>query len=255
MTAFELIPAIDIKDGRCVCLRQGDYKHATIVDHDPVGAARRWAELGASRLHVCDLDGAQAGRPLNAALVFAMIRAVNIPVQLSGGLRDHATVEAALNLGVDRVVLGSAVITEPDIVANVIRQFGQRIAVGIDARHGWVATHGWRETSQIRATDLMQHLVTLGVHHVIYTDIIRDGMLSGPNIAALTDIVAPHGPSVIAAGGVASVDDVLRIAATGATGAIIGQALYSGRIDLPSALSAIAEAHYAVPAGEHVHGS
>ena len=239
---MEIIPAIDIKDGRCVRLYQGDYDRVTVFDRDPIAVAQRWVELGARRLHVVDLDGAKAGRPLNAQIVFGIVRAVGIPVQLGGGLRDRPSVDAALNLGVDRVILGTAAICEPELIADLVSEYGERIAVGVDARHGWVAAHGWLETSQTQAIDLVRRMGEMGVRHVIYTDIIRDGTLRGPNVEALAELVALRGPSIIASGGVGSVDDLLRLADAGACGAIVGQALYTGAIDLPAAVEALAPA-------------
>ena len=240
---MEIIPAIDIKDGNCVRLYQGDYDQMTVFDRNPVAVARRWAELGARRLHVVDLDGAKAGKPLNAQIVFAIVRAVDIPVELGGGLRDRATVEAALNLGVDRAILGTAAIAQPDLITDLVAQYGARIAVGVDARHGWVAAQGWQELSQIRAVDLVRRVGESGVQHVIYTDIVRDGTLRGPNFEAITELVALDGPAVIASGGVGSIDDLRRLAQIGAAGAIVGQALYTGAIDLPTALQALDPAH------------
>ncbi len=236
---MEIIPAIDIKDGRCVRLYQGDYDRMTVFDRDPVAVAQRWVELGAQRLHVVDLDGAKVGRPLNAQIVFAIVRAINIPVELGGGLRDRETVEAALNLGVERIILGTTAVAEPDLITELVAQYGERIAVGVDARHGWVAAHGWQETSQVRASDLVRRVGQSGVRHVIYTDIIRDGTLHGPNLEALAELVSLRGPAVIASGGVGTIDDLRRLAALGAAGAIVGQALYTGAIDLPSALQAL----------------
>lgn len=236
---MEIIPAIDIKDGQCVRLYQGNYDRMTVFDRDPVAVARRWAELGAQRLHVVDLDGAKVGRPLNAQIVFAIVRSVDIPVQLGGGLRDRTTAEAALNLGVERIILGTAAIAEPDLITELVARYGKRIAVGVDARHGWVAANGWQETSQVRASDLVQRVGQSGVQHVVYTDIIRDGTLHGPNFEALAQLVALGGPAVIASGGVGTIDDLQRLAELGATGAVVGQALYTGAIDLPSALHAL----------------
>ena len=235
-------------------LYQGDYDRMTVFDDDPVAAARRWEELGAQRLHVVDLDGAKVGRPLNAQIVFAIVRAVGIPIQLGGGLRDYAAVDAALNLGVERVVLGTVAVCEPELIGELASTYGDRIAVGVDARHGWVAAHGWQETSQIRATDLVRRVAQIGVQHVVYTDIIRDGTLRGPNVEALAELVALGGPAVIAAGGVGSVDDLLRLAQAGAVGAIVGRALYTGAFDLPSALEALAQAKTTASIGEHTHG-
>jgi phosphoribosylformimino-5-aminoimidazole carboxamide ribotide isomerase len=239
MSSFQIIPAIDIKDGRCVRLYQGDYERMTVYANDPVAMAQHWADLGAERLHVVDLDGAKVGRPSNAQIVFAIVRSVGIPVQLGGGLRDRPSVDAALNLGVDRVIMGTAAIKTPDLVGELAATYGDRVAVGVDARMGWVAWHGWQETSQIQATELVKRMGYAGVRHVIYTDIIRDGTLQGPNVETLAELVALAGPSIIASGGVSSIDDLLRLADAGASGAIVGQALYTNVIDLPMALQCL----------------
>lgn len=242
MVSFQIIPAIDIKDGRCVRLYQGDYERMTVFANDPVAMAQHWAALGAERLHVVDLDGAKVGRPSNAQIVFAIVRSVGIPVQLGGGLRDRPSVDAALNLGVDRVILGTAAIMSPELIGELVATYGERVAVAVDARMGWVAGHGWQETSQIQATELVKRMGDAGVRQVIYTDIIRDGTLQGPNVEALADLVALAGPSIVASGGVSSIDDLVRLAEAGACGAIVGQALYTNVIDLPMALQSLEQA-------------
>ncbi len=239
MTSFSIIPAIDIKDGRCVRLYQGDYDQVTVFDHDPVAVARKWEKLGAERLHIVDLDGAKAGRPVNAQVVFAIVRAINIPVQLGGGLRDQGTVDAAFQLGVERIVLGTAALREPGLIARLVEAYGDRVIVGVDARDGWVAAQGWLETSQIRADDLIRRMGAIGVSRVIYTDIARDGTMRGPNLDAIRALVATHGPKIIASGGVSSLDDLVALAQTGACGVIVGRALYTGAINLPEAISAV----------------
>lgn len=236
---MEIIPAIDIKDGRCVRLYQGDYEQITVFDYDPVAVARKWEKLGAQRIHVVDLDGAKAGRPVNAQIVFAIVRSVTIPVQLGGGLRDQAAVEAALNLGVERVILGTAAVRDPQLIARLVEQHGARIVVGVDARGGWVAAQGWTETSHIKADDLVQRMAVLGVRSVIYTDIGRDGTLTGPDVAGVAELVQPSGPEIIASGGVSSLDDLVALAKTGAAGVIVGKALYTGAFELPQALEVV----------------
>ncbi len=236
---MELIPAIDLKDGRCVRLYQGDFAQATVYGDDPVAMARRWADLGATRLHVVDLDGAKAGRPVNTDAVQGIVRALKIPVQLGGGLRREEDIIAALALGVARVILGTAAVAQSDMVARVAARFGDQIIVGVDARDGLVATDGWTNTANVRATDLVDHVAGLGVRRVIYTDISRDGTLTEPNFAALAELIRPGGPAIIASGGIATTAHLLRLAQLGAEGTIVGKALYAGVIDLAEALVAL----------------
>ena len=238
---MEIIPAIDIKDGKCVRLYQGDFARATVYDEDPAAVARRWVEQGARMLHVVDLDGARAGRPINTAVIGAIMRAVDVPVQLGGGLRDEPGVRAALDLGVTRVILGTAAVLEPELIARLIDRYGAALAVGVDARAGLVATAGWTETAQLRATELVDRMAALGVQRIIYTDIARDGTLSEPNYAATAALVRPGGPAIIASGGVGSVEHLLRLATTGVEAAIVGRALYTGDLRLHEALQALAD--------------
>lgn len=242
MLPFTIYPAIDLRANRCVRLRQGRADQTTVFSDDPVAVARRWAAAGASWLHVVNLDGAFGeSAAANQKAVSAILGAVELPVQLGGGLRGLAAVESALGLGVARVVLGTLALTQPDVVGEAIRRFGpERVAVGIDARDGMVAVRGWQETSTVSALALAVRLQLMGVHRVIYTDIARDGMLSGPNLPALRAMAAT-GLGVIASGGIASLEDLRAVAAiTGVEGAIVGMALYTGAIDLPAALRATA---------------
>lgn len=236
---MEIIPAIDLKDGRCVRLYQGDFAQATVYGDDPVAMAKRWADLGATRLHVVDLDGAKNGRPVNTEAVLGIVHALKIPVQLGGGLRREEDINAALALGVERVILGTAAVEQADLVARVVARFGAQIVVGVDARDGMVATDGWTSTVQVRATDLVTHMADLGVRRVIYTDISRDGTLTEPNFAALGELIRPGGPAIIASGGIAATDHLRRLADLGAEGAIVGKALYTGAIDLSRALASM----------------
>jgi phosphoribosylformimino-5-aminoimidazole carboxamide ribotide isomerase len=236
---MDIIPAIDLKDGRCVRLYQGDFAQATVYGDDPVAMARRWADQGATRLHVVDLDGAKGGRPVNTDAVLGIVRALKIPVQLGGGLRREEDIIAALALGVERVILGTAAVEQADLVARVAARFGDQIIVGVDARNGMVATDGWTSTADVRATDLIDHVAALGVRRVIYTDISRDGTLTEPNFLALAELIRPGGPAIIASGGIAVTAHLLRLADLGAEGAIVGKALYAGAIDLPEALAAL----------------
>ena len=236
---MELIPAIDLKDGRCVRLYQGDFEQATVYSDDPVATARQWEEQGAARLHVVDLDGAKAGRPANIDAVLAIVSAVRIPVQLGGGLRREEDINAALALGVERVILGTAAVESADLVSRVVARFGQQVIVGVDARDGMVATAGWTSTADVRAADLIAHMSDLGVQRFIYTDISRDGTLTEPNFAAMAELIQPGGPAIVASGGIAKIDHLTRLAELGAEGAIVGKALYAGAFGLPDALAAL----------------
>ncbi len=236
---MEIIPAIDIKDGRCVRLYQGDFQQVTVYDADPVAVAQRWIEQGARRLHLVDLDGARSGHPVHTESIRAIVRSISAPVQLGGGLRSVEAVERALDLGVQRVVLGTAAVKQPDLIACLVQQFGDAIAIAIDARNGMAATAGWTETAAVSAIDLLERMATLGVRRIIYTDISRDGTLSEPNVAATGALVRPGGPAIIASGGISAIEHLRRLAAVGVEGAIIGRALYTGDLSLREALAAL----------------
>lgn len=236
---MEIIPAIDLKEGQCVRLYQGDFAQATVYSKDPVGTARHWVEQGATRLHVVDLDGAKAGRPVNTDAVLAIVRAVNVPIQLGGGLRHESDIVAALSLGVARVILGTSAVRDPALVERMVARFGSSIVVGVDARGGRVATTGWTETAQVQASELVNLMTRVGVQRIIYTDITRDGTLTEPNYAATAELVRPHGPAILASGGISHIDHLVRLKATGVEGAIIGRALYTGAIALPAAIAAL----------------
>ncbi len=238
---MEIIPAIDIKAGQCVRLYQGDFEQATVYDDDPVAVARRWIELGAQRLHIVDLDGARSGHPVHVDVISAVVRAAGVPVQLGGGLRDEEAVRAALEIGVARVILGTAAVRDPDLVARLVERYGEAIIIGVDARDGLVATSGWLNTEPIQAADLVQRMAALGVRRFIYTDISRDGTLTEPNYAATAALVRPGGPAIIASGGVGTVEHLKRLAALGCEGAIVGRALYTGALSLREAIAALHE--------------
>jgi phosphoribosylformimino-5-aminoimidazole carboxamide ribotide isomerase len=237
---MELIPAIDIKDGRCVRLYQGDFSRVTVFGDDPVAVARGWYAAGATRLHVVDLDGARQGRPVHTALISAIVAAIPIPVQLGGGLRDAAAVAEALGLGVARAIIGTAAVENPDLVATLVARHGAAIIVGVDARDGLVATAGWTQAATVRATALVGQMAALGVARVIYTDIARDGTLTAPNYAATAELITPDGPAIVASGGVGAIDHLLRLRAIGAEGVVIGRALYTGDLSFADALHALA---------------
>jgi phosphoribosylformimino-5-aminoimidazole carboxamide ribotide isomerase len=238
MSPITLYPAIDLKDGACVRLRRGEMDEATVYEQDPARQARAFQDQGCEWLHVVDLNGAFAGRPVNGDAVEAIVAAARVPVQLGGGIRDMAGIERWLSAGIARVILGSAAVKNPILVHQACRSFPGRIAVGIDARDGFVATEGWADTSTLGALDLAHRFQDAGVAAIIFTDIARDGMLQGLNIeqtVALADAVAMP---VIASGGVGSVEDLhkLRVQGRGVAGVIVGRALYDGRVSVAEAL-------------------
>ncbi len=235
-----LYPAIDLKDGQCVRLLRGAMEKATVFSDDPAGQARAFAGAGAEWLHLVDLNGAFAGAPVNAAAVEAILAAVAIPCQLGGGIRDMATIEALLEKGLARVILGTVAVENPDLVRTAARAFPGRVAVGIDARQGRVATRGWADQTETDATDLARAFEDAGVAAIIYTDIDRDGAMQGPNLAATAALARAVTIPVIASGGVASLADLIALRDTGViAGAISGRALYDGKLDLAAALAAL----------------
>ena len=241
MPAVTLYPAIDLKDGECVRLLRGEMDQATVYSSDPAGQARAWQDAGFSWLHVVDLNGAFAGRPVNAAAVASILGAVTIPVQLGGGIRDMAGIEAWLRAGVRRVILGSAAVKNPALVREACQEFPSRIVVGIDARDGKVATEGWAETASLNATELAQSFEDVGVAAIVYTDIARDGTLGGLNLDQTVALAGSVRIPVIASGGVGGLADLIalrRIAAQARIeGVIVGRALYDGRINPAEALA------------------
>jgi phosphoribosylformimino-5-aminoimidazole carboxamide ribotide isomerase len=237
-----IFPAIDLKDGQCVRLRQGDMAQSTVFNDDPAAQARSFESAGFRWLHVVDLNGAVSGVSSNAPAVRDILSAVNIPVQLGGGIRDIAAVESWLSAGVARVILGTAAVRNPPIVSESARRFPGRIAVGIDARDGFVAVQGWTTDSGLSAVELARRYQDDGIAAIIFTDIGRDGMLQGVNVQATAALAAAISVPVIASGGVSSAEDILRLKAAPASiaGLVIGRALYDGRIDPATALSAAA---------------
>ena len=243
-----LFPAIDLKNGQCVRLEQGDMARATVFNLDPVAQACAFAAQGFEYLHVVDLDGAFAGKPMNAHAVEAMLKAVTMPLQLGGGIRDLATVEAWLAKGVARVIIGTAAVRDPEFVKSAAKRFPGRVAVGLDARDGKVAVVGWAETSQVTALEIAQRFEDAGVAAIIFTDIARDGLLKGLNLEATIGLAEHISLPVIASGGLASIDDVkglLTPRAKKLAGAIAGRALYDGRLDPAAALALIRNARAA----------
>lgn len=237
---MEIIPAIDIKDGKCVRLYQGDFNQSIVYDSDPLAVAQRWVALGAQRLHLVDLDGARAGYPVNTATILSIVQRVSVPVQLGGGLRTEADVRAVLNLGVARVILGTAAVQEPRLIERLVTHHREALIIGVDARDGMVATDGWTCAAPVRAATLVAQMAKIGVQRIIYTDIARDGTLSEPNFAATFALVSPDdaAPAVIASGGICQLAHVEQLAAGGVAGAIIGRALYTGALDLRDAIEA-----------------
>jgi len=236
---MEIIPAIDIRGGRCVRLYQGDYGRETVFADDPVEVARRWQDEGATRLHVVDLDGAREGSPVNAELVGRIAAAARVPVQVGGGIREMPAIRRYLDAGVDRVVLGTAAVKDRALLSQALAEHGQRIVVGVDARAGMVAVEGWEEQTQVAAAELMAERAGLGVSRFIYTDTARDGTLEGPDLRAIEGLVARAKVPVIYAGGVSRVDDLVRLASLGLEGAIVGKALYTGDVVLREALEVL----------------
>jgi phosphoribosylformimino-5-aminoimidazole carboxamide ribotide isomerase len=235
-----LYPAIDLKEGRCVRLYRGEMNQATVFNEDPAAQARSFAAAGCHWLHIVDLDGAFAGKPMNRASVEAILDAVQIPVQLGGGIRELATVESWLGRGVTRAILGTAALHNPNLVKEACRLFPTRIAVGIDARDGRVAVEGWSKTSRMTALDLALKFEDAGVAAIIFTDIERDGTLAGANIERTAELARNLETPVIASGGISSLEDLRALKAhecDGIGGAILGRALYDGRVDLAAALA------------------
>ncbi len=238
--SFEVIPAIDLRGGRCVRLLQGDYDRETAYSGDPVAVAERWAALGAPRLHVVDLDGAKEGAPRNQEVMAAICQAVAIPVEVSGGIRSIGAIAAALAYGATRVQLGSIAIKDPALTRQAIARFGEAIVIAIDAKDGEVRTDGWLQGSNVRAIDLARELAAAGVARLMFTDIGRDGMLTEPNFGAYRELLAAVNCPVVASGGVSKVDHLVRLAEIGCEGAIVGKSLYEAAFTLPEALQAVA---------------
>ena len=229
---FQVIPAVDIRGGRCVRLFQGQYDQETVFSEDPVAVAQQWQAEGAHRLHVVDLDGALVGSPQNLEIVRRTVEALEIPVAFGGGLRDLQAVGKALEAGIDRVILGSAAIETPTLVRQACALYGNRVAVALDARDGIVMIHGWTEASGEPALDVAARMVDMGVATLVYTDISRDGTLTEPNFDAVSQFVSSVGVPVIASGGISRAEHLVRLRNLGADGAVVGRALYTGAIKL-----------------------
>jgi phosphoribosylformimino-5-aminoimidazole carboxamide ribotide isomerase len=235
-----VIPAIDLKEGKCVRLEQGLMERDTVFNDHPGAQARVWQDQGAELLHIVDLDGAFAGEPKNRAAIEEIVRALAIPTQLGGGIRDIPTIEAYLDMGIDRVIIGTAAQRNPELVEEACRRFPGRIVVGIDAKNGMVAVQGWAEVTGVTAVDLARKFEGFGVSAIVYTDISRDGMMQGPNIEATKGLAEAVSIPVIASGGVSSLQDIrnlLAVERSGVTGVITGKAIYTGALNLAEAIA------------------
>lgn len=230
-----IYPAIDIRGGKCVRLLQGNYNEMTVFSDDPLSMALKFQQDGAKYVHIVDLDGAR-GESTNRKLISAIAKALMIPVQTGGGIRTMEDIDELLNCGITRVILGTSAVKNPELVKNAVLKYGSRVAVGIDAKDGYVAIEGWEKTSEFLAVEFAQKMELLGVKSIIYTDIATDGMLSGPNLGAMGEMLSSVGMEVIASGGVSKTDDLFELKRIGVHGAIVGKAIYTGAIDLRTAL-------------------
>jgi len=235
---MEVIPAVDIRGGRCVRLEQGDYSRETVFGDDPVKMAVRWSALGARRIHVVDLDGARDGSQANAEVVRQIVQTVDSSIQCGGGIRDISTLEHVIESGVNRVVIGTAAVKDPQMLRDAVATVGDRLIVSVDAREGFLNLEGWTESTDITPIAFIDRLQAMGVQRIVYTDILRDGVDGGPNFEMYERLSAETSVKVVAAGGVGSVHDLQRLADAGIEGAIIGRALYRGDIDLAEAIAA-----------------
>ncbi|WP_373545829.1 1-(5-phosphoribosyl)-5-[(5-phosphoribosylamino)methylideneamino]imidazole-4-carboxamide isomerase [Chamaesiphon sp.] len=249
---MDIFPAIDLLDGKCVRLYQGDYDKSEVFNDNPAAMAKSWLEQGANKLHLVDLDGAKAGHPVNLDAIASIVEMVKltakpVQIQVGGGLRTEASVVQLLNLGIDRVILGTVAVEQPELVRALCQKYPQKIVVGIDARSGKVATKGWLETSEVLATDLAKQMASMGVAAIIYTDIHRDGTMTGPNLEALRELASGVEIPIIASGGVSSLGDLLSLlslSTIGVTGTIVGRALYTGEVNLTEAIRAVGEGRW-----------
>jgi len=234
---MDIIPAIDLKGGKCVRLYQGDYSKETVFSVDPVATALKWQEQGASRLHLVDLDGAAAGEVRNTQAIEDIVKNTSLEVELGGGIRRADVVEQLITLGVKRVILGTVAVEQIELTRRIIKRFGEAIVVGIDARDSYVTTHGWMKISTMTVLELSQAMAAIGARRIIYTDVKRDGTLTEPNYDTTAELVNKLKIPVVASGGISSIEHIRKLAALGVEGVIIGKALYTGDIDLKEALA------------------
>jgi len=237
---MQVIPAIDLRGGKCVRLIQGDFNQETVFSEDPVEMALKWASMGAERLHVVDLDGAKSGEPQNSEIIARIVREIGIPVQLGGGIRTMKTAERMISLGLDRVIVGTSAALDKELAGEMCKAFGEQLVIGLDANHGMVAINGWQKTLDIKAVELAQELEALGARRIIHTDISTDGMLTGVNLTAMENMArAVHIP-VIASGGVTNLNDIAnlrKLEPLGIEGVIVGKVLYTHLMDLREAIA------------------
>ena len=235
---MRIYPAIDIKDGKCVRLLRGSFSDVTIYGDNPAEMALKWAELGGEYIHVVDLDGALKGHGVNADAIKAICNAVSVPVQTGGGIRTMSDIEAKLNCGISRVIIGTKAVSDSDFVKEAVREYGDKIVIGIDAKNSMVAIEGWEKTSAYRAVEFAKMMEDIGVKTIVYTDIATDGTLMGPNVEAMSEMVKSTNMNIIASGGIGSIEHIKSLVQTGVEGVITGRALYTGNIDLPEAIKA-----------------
>jgi phosphoribosylformimino-5-aminoimidazole carboxamide ribotide isomerase len=234
-----ILPAIDLRGGQCVRLKQGDYSQETVFGSDPAAMATRWVQMGAKALHLVDLDGAKAGRPVNDESVRRITQAAGVPCQLGGGIRTETDIKTAFDWGVQRVVIGTRALQDPEWVRSMAFAYPQRVVLGLDARDGLIATHGWLETSESTVIDVAEQFANWPLAALVFTDIARDGMLCGPNVEALAELARAIPLPVIASGGVTTLEDVTSLLGHGLAGCIIGRALYEGQLDLRDVLKLV----------------
>lgn len=250
---MEIWPAIDLRGGKCVRLKQGDYGRETVFGDDPAAMARHWVSVGAERLHLVDLDGARDGVPANLESVRAIVEAAGVPCELGGGIRTEEAIRQLLDLGLSRLVIGTLAIKQPEWFRRMVQAFPGKLVLGIDARDGYVATDGWLRTSRMAAVDVARQFAREPIAAIVYTDIATDGMLSGPNVAAMAEMQAAVDLPVVASGGVSKVEDVVRLAEIPVAGCIIGRALYEGAVSLPEAIRAAGPSRNTMVENNHLN--
>lgn len=236
---MRIYPAIDIKDGKCVRLLQGRFSDVTVYGDDPVAMAKKWETLGGEWIHVVDLDGALKGHGVNAEIIKRLCASVSVPVQTGGGIRTMEDIEAKLQCGIRRVIIGTKAVSSPEFIQKAVEKYGDKIVVGIDAKDGYVAVEGWEKCSEFTAVDFAKQMAALGVRKIVYTDIATDGTLQGPNVEAMREMAAAVDTDVIASGGIGSLEHIQSLADTGVEGVIVGRALYTGAVNLKQAVEVV----------------